>query len=63
MEDRLEGWRETRGKPDGCGVMEVMGGETREKSTLPATVETANEIKMKVVAEFGHYIMGLKFVT
>lgn len=40
-----------------------MGGERREKSTLSATTEIANEIRMPVAIEFGHYIKGLKFST
>lgn len=38
-------------------------GKRREKSILSATTERANEVRMVVATEFGHYIVGLKFVT
>lgn len=40
-----------------------MGGQTREESRQPAITEIANEIRMPVAIEFGHYRVGLKFVT
>lgn len=33
-----------------------------EKSTLSAATEIANEIRVSVAIEFGHYTVGLKFV-
>lgn len=42
---------------------EAMGGGRWEESTLPATAEIANEVRIIVATEFGHYTVGLKFVT
>lgn len=40
-----------------------MGRGRREESALPATSEIANKIRIGVAIEFGHYTMGLIFVT
>lgn len=40
-----------------------MGRGRREESALPATTERANEIRIGAAIEFGHYTMGLIFVT